>query len=155
MAIEFEGDMLLIDTLEGGDAVLENGVIKNDPTFSTAVYLSLFGGNKDDAGKVKTGSTWWGNTLRELEPHEALTSRFQNVICALPMTVKNIRVAEEAARLDLAWIVEDDIADEITTSVTSEGAKRFRLVVGMKKAGMELYSGAYGLLWEGGINGGV
>jgi phage gp46-like protein len=152
---DFEGNVLIIETPDGGDAALEDGVIKPDPAFSTAVYLSLFGGNKDDAGKVRTGAAWWGNSLRGLEPHEDMTSRFQHIIRALPMTVKNIRAAEDAARLDLAWLIEEGIADEITATGISEGAKRFRLEARVNKSGAELYAGDYGLLWEGCINGGV
>jgi hypothetical protein len=49
----FEGDLLLEDTPDGGDIRIENNLFVSDRSFNTAVYLSLFGGNKDDNGKVK------------------------------------------------------------------------------------------------------
>ena len=76
----FEGDLLLVDSPDFGEIVIEDGFILSDKAFNTAVYLSLFGGNKDDNGKIKTKKTWWGNTLSGISKNEKMISRFQAVI---------------------------------------------------------------------------
>ena len=59
---EFAGDVLLSGTDGMGNIVIEDGLIKDCRNFSTAVYLSLFGGNaRDSAGREN--ETWWGNLI--------------------------------------------------------------------------------------------
>ena len=87
---KFEGDLLLYDTPDGGDIRITEGFIASDRTFGTAVYLSLFGGNKEDNGRVRNRRTWWGNTLRGVNENQRLVSRLQAVIFGLPMTTMNI-----------------------------------------------------------------
>jgi len=93
----FEGDLLLIDTPDGGDLVIENDAILGDPAIATAVYLSLCGGNKEDNGKVKNSDTWWGNTLDGVAENEKIVSRFQSVITGMPMSTNALRVVLEMA----------------------------------------------------------
>ena len=143
----FEGDVLLIDTPDGGDIVIENDLIQPDKNFSTAVYLSLFGGNKDDTGKVKNKNQWWGNYLAGISQNEKLRSRFQNIIMGLPMTVKNINDAENAAYKDLEWFIEDEIADKITIQSQTTGIKRFNLYVKIEKNILTIFENTYHLLW--------
>ena len=141
--------MLLIDTPDGGDLIIENGLIKSDPQFSTAVYLSLFGGNIDDPGKTNTKRSWWGN-LFALTESEKIRSRFQFIINGLPMTVKNIREAEVAAGLDLDWMIKEEIADEINIQGRSINQNTFELEVEILKDGNTLFENTYSLLWQGG-----
>jgi phage gp46-like protein len=155
MKKEFEGDILLIETPDGGDCVISDGLLNADGSFSTAVYISLFGGNKDDTGKVKNKNTWWGNTLRGTAASEKIVSRFQALTRAVPLTVKNIKDAEAAALLDLQWIKDEGIGDEIKATGTTEGKNRFRLAISISKAGETVFENGYGMLWEGGLNGGI
>ena len=150
---DFEGDVLLIETPDGGDIVLESGLVKPCRDFSTAVYLSLFGGNKDDAGTVKNRHTWWANTLKETQENEKMVSRFQAVIAGLPLSVKNIRKAEAAAALDLEWLKIEGVADEIIAEGKTKGKNTFVLRVEIKNKGQLLYQKEFALLWEYGING--
>ena len=46
--VNFQGDVLIHSTNDGGEIDVEDGLIQDCNTFSTAVYISLFGGNKDD-----------------------------------------------------------------------------------------------------------
>ncbi|WP_253678602.1 hypothetical protein [Treponema sp. OMZ 788] len=130
---DFEGDVLLIETPDGGDVVVEDGLIKPCKDFSSAVYLSLFGGNKADDGKVKNSRTWWGNVLEDLSEDEKMISRFQAVVLGMPLSVKNMREAERAASLDLNWFIEKKIADEIKTSGRIKERNNFLLSVEIKK----------------------
>ena len=151
--VDFEGDILLTETPEGGDIVLEGGLVKPCKDFSTAVYLSLFGGNKDDAGTVKNRYTWWANTLKETPENEKMASRFQAVITGLPLSVKNIRKAEAAALLDLGWLKSDGAADEIIAAGKTKGKNTFMLSVEVKSKGQQLYQKEFALLWRHGIDG--
>jgi len=144
----FEGDLLLQDTPDGGDIRIEKGLIASDQTFSTAVYLSLFGGNKEDNGRVKNRKTWWGNTLRGVNENRRLVSRFQAVIFGLPMTTRNILDAEEAARLDLDWIITGKIADEVLTNGRAVSRNRFSLTVQINANGETVYDNAFALFWR-------
>lgn len=149
----FEGDVLLIETPDGGDVVIEEGLIKPCKDFSSAVYLSLFGGNKDDAGTVKNRHTWWANTLKETQESEKMISRFQAVITGLPLSIKNIRKAETAAALDLEWLKSEGAADEIIAAGKTKGRNSFVLRIEIKNKGQKLYEKEFALLWERGIDG--
>ena len=149
----FEGDVLLIETPDGGDVVIEDGLIKPCKDFSTAVYLSLFGGNKDDAGTVKNRHTWWANTLKETPETEKVVSRFQAVITGLPLSVKNIRKAEIAAALDFERLTNEGVADGIIADGKTKGKNTFVLGVEVKSKGQQLYQKEFALLWGHGIDG--
>jgi phage gp46-like protein len=151
----FEGDLLLEDTPDGGDIRIEDGLFVSDRSFHTSVYLSLFGGNKEDNGKVRNRKTWWGNTLRGVSENQKLASRFQALIHGLPMTTKNILDAEEAVRLDLKWMVDDGIADEIIVDGRAVSHSRFQLKVQINAKGKSIFEHTYALFWKAGSNGKV
>jgi phage gp46-like protein len=148
----FEGDVLLFATVDGGELAIENGLFVSDKQFSSAVYLSLFGGNQDDPGKVKNNKGWWGNCLDSVTINEKIVSRFQSIIIGLPMTIKNIREAEAAAELDLKWFKDEKIADEINVSIKSTGKHEFSLTVEILKDVSNVFENTYALQW-GGNNG--
>ncbi|MDR1586542.1 MAG: hypothetical protein LBS57_03700 [Treponema sp.] len=152
---DFEGDLLLEDTPDGGDIRIEDGLFVSDRSFRTSVYLSLFGGNKEDNGKVRNRKTWWGNTLRGVSENQKLVSRFQALIHGLPMTTKNILDAEAAARLDLKWMVDDGIADEIIADGRAVSHSRFELKVQINAKGKSIFEHIYALFWKAGSNGKV
>ena len=144
----FKGDLLLYDTPDGGDIRVTEGLIVSDRTFSTAVYISLFGGNKKDNGRVKNRKTWWGNTLHGVNENQHLVSRFQSIIFGLPMTTKNILDAEEAARLDLGWVIAEKAADEILTDGRAVSNNRFSLKVQINAKGKPIYDNAFAIFWR-------
>jgi|LSPZ01.1.fsa_nt_gi phage gp46-like protein len=144
---DFEGDSLLYETPDGGELAVENGLFVSDKQFSTAVYLSLFGGNKEDTGKTKNKNEWWGNVINGVTENEKLRSRFQYIITGLPMTVKNIKEAETAAAMDLQWFLDEKIADEIYTYGQTTGKNKFNLTVEIKKDKLTIFENVYSLLW--------
>ncbi|MCL2138214.1 MAG: hypothetical protein FWH41_01630 [Treponema sp.] len=150
MLQNFEGDLLLYDTVESGDIDVENGLCVSDRQFSTAVYLSLFGGNKEDAGKVKSNKEWWANKIQGINESEKLRSRFQIITAGLPMTVKNIREAETAAAMDLQWFIKEKIADDIFIYGQAAEKNRFNLKVIILKDKNKLFENTYSLLWGAG-----
>jgi phage gp46-like protein len=82
-----------------------------------------------------------------------MVSRFQNIITSLPLTIKNIGEAEQAAESDLAWLIKEEIADKIEAAGRLEGKNRVHLDIVISKEGKTIYENGYGFLWEGGLNG--
>jgi len=150
MSQNFEGDLLLAETLDGGDVQIENGLFVSDKQFSTAVYLSLFGGNESDNGKGNNNNQFWGNILRDTKENEKLRSRFHHIITGLPMSVKNIKEAESAAAMDLQWFIDDKIADVVKVYGRSTGKNRFNIKVEILKDKMNIFENEYFLLWGAG-----
>jgi phage gp46-like protein len=153
--INFEGDLLLVDTNDGGDTVVKDGLFSGCRSFDTAVYLSLFGGNKNDPGKVKNPREWWGNKLSGTAEAEKMTSRFQACIAGLPMTTKNIALCENAALLDLEWLRKESAADEIIADGRAGAGNRFYMSVEIKARETSLYKNTFALFWKEGLYGGV
>ena len=149
----FEGDVLLVETPDGGDIVVKDGGVLPCKDFSSAVYISLFGGNKADDGKVKNNRTWWGNVLAGVREDEKVVSRFQAVVTGMPFSIKNIRAAENAARLDLEWLKNTGTADEIIVDGRVKGKNNFALYVCVNSGGKTLYEKDFALCWEAGLNG--
>jgi len=147
----FEGDLLLEDTPDGGDIKLFDDVFMNDTTIKTAVFLSLFGGNKDDNGKVKNKFSWWGNTLAGTSENEKIISRFQAVIFAMPMTTKNIQEAETAAKLDLQWVIDEGIGDELDVSGSAITRNKFNLKVKITAKEKTIFENDYSTPWQAGV----
>lgn len=153
MTEEFGGDVLLFDTEDGGEISVINGLVIPDGGFRTAVYLSLFGGNKDDGGEVASGYTWWGNRLEGVSENEKLVSRFMSFVRSVPLNSKNLKIAQDKAKEDLKWFLDDDIADSVEVEILDEGNNRIQLNVRIEKSGEIIESGKYALQWEAVKNG--
>ena len=135
---EFVGDVLLSGADGMGNIVIEDGLIKDCRNFSTAVYLSLFGGNaSDSAGRE----------------NEKLVSSFYAIVNGLPLNSNNIKKAVAAAKDDLGWMLEEGIADEIETAIFATNAKKVELTVHITKNGADVLKDTYGFQWQGAIDG--
>jgi phage gp46-like protein len=146
--MNFEGDLLLADTPDGGDILIQEGLFHSDTAFDTAVYLSLFGGNKDDEGKVKNGKTWWGNLLPQTPEAEKMVSRLQAVITGTPLSAKNVRDAENAARLDLRWLVDAGMADAVLVDGRGQAGNRFSFKIEIRVNGNNVFDNTFVLFWR-------
>lgn len=153
MLENFEGDVLLSDSNDGGVINIVNGLVIGDRSFSTAAYISLFGGNKRDNGRVDNNKTWWGNRFAETPDNEKIVSRFQAIVKSLPMTAKNIKLAESAAVEDLAWMIKENIADEIESLIKDIDGHRIELNIVIKKSGELIERGNWTVEWEAAVNG--
>lgn len=150
--VDFKGDVLIHSTSDGGEIDVENGLVLDCNTFSTAVYLSLFGGNKDDeAGRPK--ETWWGNLIPGTNKSERLVSQFQAVTCGLPLTSANLKRAQRAAENDLAWLKEAGIADSVNVTLAAQDIRRVGVNVEIAKDGSKIFESEYYFEWEGVQNG--
>lgn len=149
-ANNFMGDVLLQSTLDGGDIVIENGLVKDCRNFDTAAYLSLFGGNKKDLN-ARPKETWWGNLIPGTKRNEWMQSEFAATVNGLPLTSGNLLKARQAAERDLDWIKKDAGADKISASLKAENPARVRLEVEIKKSDAAIAGGAYELQWQGAL----
>lgn len=146
---DFAGDVLLIDKEGSGEIVLENGLIKDCRDFSTAAYLSLFGGNKRDKSG-QTNETWWGNLISGTKKNEKLVSSFYAIVTGLPLNSMNIKKAVAAAKDDLEWFVDEGIADEIDAAIEATNAKTVQLAVDIRKNRSSIMKDNYSFQWQGG-----
>lgn len=149
-ANDFMGDVLLQSTLDGGDIVVENGLVKDCRNFDTAAYLSLFGGNKKDLN-ARPKETWWGNLIPGTKRNEWMQSEFAATVNGLPLTSGNLLKARQAAERDLDWIKKDAGADGFSASLKAENPSRVRLEVEIKKSDAAIAGGAYELQWQGAL----
>lgn len=117
-----EGDVLLFQTNDDGDIIVENGITQMSSGLETAAYLSLFGGNEDDDGSENSTNQWWGN-IGELESYK-LRSQTQYLLNVLPATSANLLRIENAAADDLAWMLSEGVASSISVSVSIPGLNK-------------------------------
>lgn len=121
-------DALLTQTADGGELQIENGELALTDGIETAVYLSLFGGNEDDPGLPgNSKKEWWGN-LSEADSKRRYRSRTQYLLRRLPATSGNLRRFEDAARADLAWMVEE-LGAEISVAASLPSAGSVNLAI--------------------------
>jgi phage gp46-like protein len=95
-------EFLLQDKGDGGEFSLAGGDIKNDGTFFTAVYLSLFNGDA------------FYNVYSEHKTDQKLEE-----FLSLPVTSANLKKVEQAGQNALKWLIDENIAKE--TSVFAYG----------------------------------
>lgn len=125
---EQQGDVLLFQTNDDGDIDVTGGIVEMSGGLQTTAYLSLFGGNEDDAGGQDTALTWWAN-LDEVRPERKYRSETQNVLQALAASPSNLKRVEDAAGRDLAWLVEQKVATSVTVSATMPGLNKVKLTI--------------------------
>lgn len=122
-------DVLLRQTDDGGEITVDNGLTLMSDGLETAAYLSLFGGNDDDAGDAASERLqWWGN-LDEVEASRTYRSETQNLLRSLPLVPSNLRRIEQAAARDLAWMLETAVARSVTVSASIPALNRVRIEV--------------------------
>lgn len=122
-------DVLLKQTLDGGDVELVGGILATTDGFETAAYLSLFGGNEDDSGRTDDDpAQWWGN-FTDPNATEHQRSETQHVLRSQPITSALIRALQIAAERDLAWMVDTGYARSVSATATIPERNRVRLVV--------------------------
>jgi len=112
-----QGDVFLFQRENGGEIAVAEGIIEMRGSLETAAFLSLFGGNDNDPGDEGHKFNWWGN-LNENEPSKQYRSRTQHILQAGPANTARLRRIEEAARLDLQWMLDEGIATLIEVEAT-------------------------------------
>lgn len=123
-----QGDVLIFQTIDGGEINIEGGVTQLTGGFETAFYLSLFGGNEDDDGSEGNVKNWWGNLVEE-DPILHYRSRTQNILRGLPMTSGNLIRIEDAANLDLKWMLDIGAVEQITVSASITSERKLKIEI--------------------------
>jgi len=118
-------DVLLYQTDDDGEISISGGVVELSPGLETSVYLSLFGGNEDDAGGDDQSQGWWGND-GEVQQYR---SRTQNLLRSIPPIPANLRRIEDAAKSDLSWMLSEGVASDVGVSASMPGLNRVSIVV--------------------------
>lgn len=131
----FGGDLLLKDTVDGGEISLQNGEFVMESGYRNALTLSLLGGNELDDGTENNPNTWWGNLLTGTSKAQKYISEFQNLIRSLPLTTKNLVLAEKAAERDLAWVMDEKIADDVNVNIKAIDLKKINVQIKIQKNG--------------------
>ena len=131
-----QGDVLLFQTNDDGDIIVEDGIVEMSGGLETAAYTSLFGGNEDDDGRADNPFNWWGN-IGEIDPAKQYHSETQNLLQALPATSANLRRVEDAANRDLAWFIEEKVASSVTVAASIPGLNKIKIVVKIEARGVE------------------
>ena len=112
-----QGDIFLFPILEGtGNISIVDGEPIMDEGFETAVYISLEGDN---------GDGWFGNEY--LEEDQRIVSTFAEFRKGAALTSSAILTAEELIQDDLAWMINQGIATEITVGVSIVGHNRVQI----------------------------
>jgi len=131
-----QGDVLLYQTPDDGDIIVEGGIVRMTGGLQTAVYTSLFGGDIRDDGRDDNPHTWWGN-IGVTETAERYVSRTQNLLAGLPVTSGNLGRIEDAAAVDLAWLLDLGIASAVDVTATIPAVNTVQLDVTITAEGEE------------------
>jgi phage gp46-like protein len=124
-----QGDVIIFQSLDGGEIEINNGFIEMNGGLQTAVYLSLFGGNDEDnkTSNQEFNKSWWGNSNEdEINKYRSET---QYLLKSLVATSSNLRKLELTAKRDLNWMIESKLASEINISASIPTVNMVKLTI--------------------------
>ncbi len=146
--MDFEGDVLLVETDDGADIVIENGQIVSSENAQTAVFLSLFGGNDEDAdGREK--ESWWGNEIAGTALAERVQSGFLAEITGKAITSSMLQKSKAAAESDLQWLISEGFADSVEVEVKATDRNMLFVNVKALKNGGQVINQNFNVQTEG------
>mgnify|MGYP001103412500 CR=1 FL=1 len=131
-----QGDVQLQQTDDGGEIAIVDGVVTMSAGLETAAYLSLFGGNEDDAGNSGSPYRWWAD-LVETDPSKQYRSETQHLLQSIPAPSGNLRRVEDAARRDLQWLLAGSIASSVAVACSIPGVNRVKVAITIEAIGEE------------------
>jgi phage gp46-like protein len=120
-------DVLLFESLDGGEIESINGAFTMDDGLSTAAYISLFGGNEQDSGSDgDKPKQFWANVV---EPDESkhYRSETQYLLNTLPLVPANLKRFQDAATRDLAWMVTAGLVQSASATATMPALNKVRI----------------------------
>ena len=130
-----EGDVLLYQTVDGGNIDVSSGITEMTAGFETMAYLSLFGGNLEDPGDDDTKYQWWGNYL-ETDPARQYRSKTQYILKSIPATSGNLVRIQDAVVSDLSRdFIVTGIANNIEVAVSIPALNRVQIDIQIEAFG--------------------
>lgn len=122
-------DVRIIETLDGGDAVLSGNDLELVNQLDNQVYLALFGGNTEESTPQLIDNDnrierfdFWGNSLfHPDEPTFQFNSAFERSLSEIPLNTEGIQRLEQIALTDLAYLRE---FGNLTVSITAQSVNR-------------------------------
>lgn len=118
-------DVYLFDTPDGGN-VTQDLEIRDG--LENCVYLSLFGGNAKDDRSQDNPFGWWGNVGENVQARKYV-SEAAYLLRTVPPEPKNLRRIEDAAKRDLAWIIDEDISETVEVVASMPALNTVKLSV--------------------------
>jgi len=131
-----QGDLLLYQTVDGGEISVKNGEPVMDGGFQTAMYMSI-------AAQDNT-PTWMNEYLTGAQQ---LKSEFLPFLKGAPKTSQNILKAEELAKKDLQWFIDTGKADEVNVNIISVDANRISVTIQILKDGETIDENEFKINW--------
>ena len=132
-------DIHIFDTTYGGEVTKD---LATRDGLESAVYLSLFGGNRGDDGRQKNPMTWWGNlSTQDLAKH--YRGEAAELLATVVPTSANLRRIEDATARDLAWLKSGGFARVVEISASMPALRKVNLVINID----ELDPLAFSLDW--------
>ena len=130
------GDILLNKSNNNGDICVENGAITLTGGFETAIFLSLFGGNENDAGGSDRTNQYWAN-INEISDDVKYISQTQFLLNTIPLTSSNLLRIEDTIRQDLNWLISLNIASNIGITTSIKGFNKLQVTINIRADGNE------------------
>lgn len=143
-------DLLMKESNNGGDLVLEGNTLKLANSFQNMPYLGCFGGNVEAStvGPKEDGEQaqdWWGNyLLMSQQPEVQHNSIFERTITQVALS--------SAGRLQLERAVKEDIKFMeafalVTVTATIEDADRVKIYIELQEPD-NLQSTVFVYIWD-------
>lgn len=101
-------DILIIETLNGGDIVKKGNDVAVAAGWENMPYLAMFGGNVKQSTPAKRvegelNFDWWGNAY-ESDPVVQMNSQTERVLASTALTSTGRVLIENAVKADLAFM---------------------------------------------------
>jgi phage gp46-like protein len=140
-------DIHLRHTADGGEIDFLAGEAVMSDGLETFCYLSLFGGNELDSGLPSdVRLQWWGN-LSEVDPARTYRSETQHLLRGLPAIPRNLTRVEDAAKNDLAALLDLKLATSVSASASIPALHRIALAITVEVAPGEHYRFTFSQSW--------
>ena len=141
MLDQYDGDVGLFLTLDGGNIDYRNGQPLMDPGgLENAVNISLF-----------TRQGWPGNALDPNNNDKQIGSRFEEAITAQPITAQKLRDVSQAADDALKWLVNIGAATDVEVSTVSPRLNIVNIDIVITREDGETINLFYQLNWVAGF----
>jgi len=141
MTDQFDGDLALILTRDGGEIIYTGGQPQMDAGgLETSVLISLF-----------TGAGWWGNALEFNSPDNQIGSIFEQTVQPHSITLQRLILIENEAKNALQWMINLGIAKSVSVSVISPQLNQIEITITIIKPDSESIDFRYELNWQNGV----